>query len=188
MAPPSLWPGFLSLSLWISGRCHRPVSGLCTYCGMCFPSEETETHRGQAPYLSSPGASSVLGLVPGDLGATHTVTLQSSLLCSGPSSHLWNGHRLRCAELWEGAVAVNRALSWCCRRRPQTTRRRSTGCPSCPSRPAPAPSSAGSARRTLHLLRGEQAGGGQQRPSLPRIPNARVNPGQSPLFTAFKWP
>lgn len=41
-----------------------------------------------------------------------------------------------------------------CRRKPQTARRRSTVCPSCPSHPARAPSSGGSVRRTLHPPRG----------------------------------
>lgn len=28
----------------------------------------------------------------------------------GPSSHLWNGHRLRGADLWEGAAGLTQAL------------------------------------------------------------------------------
>lgn len=152
--------------------------------------------------LSSQSLSALFKLIPSQLGVgprpgnlgshSHTVTLQSTFLCPGPwfSSVEWV--QTGCCEVWEGAVEVTWTLLWHCRRRPQTVRRRSTGSPSCPSPPAQAPSSAGSARRTLRPLRGKQLGRGPWRPGgwcyyflkqpSTRIPDARVGAGLAPLL------
>lgn len=66
-------------------------------------------------------------------------------------------------------------------------RRRSIASPSCPSRPALAPSSAGSERRTLRPLRGKERGQGWGALLLPlRVPDARVRSRLSPPFAALK--